>query len=149
MTIFESEFYSIFILYYLAGLFRIPVCLNGFLLWPLVGTEKVRSSHLAPGWYRESLICIIFRFIISRVVISFWRYGNWKYNLLILLGFYLRDFATHSDGVIPADVGVTFLLCYFGLYIILYYYYFIYSMIVLFYSFSLLYARLVVRTWQD
>jgi hypothetical protein len=49
---------------------------EGFLLWPLDGTEKVGNSHLALGWYRESHICIIFRFIISRVVISFWRYGN-------------------------------------------------------------------------
>jgi hypothetical protein len=50
------------ILFYLAGLFRILICPKGFLFWPLVGTEKIRSFLLAPGWYRESLICIIFWF---------------------------------------------------------------------------------------
>jgi hypothetical protein len=70
---------------------------------------------------------------------------------LFLLGFYLRDFAAHSDGASPGDVGVVFLFCYSELYIILYYYYyyFIYSVIGLFYSFSLPYARLVVRMWRD
>jgi hypothetical protein len=36
------------ILFYLASLFRILVCPKGFLLWPLIGTEKVRmrsSDH--------------------------------------------------------------------------------------------------------
>jgi hypothetical protein len=76
-AIFKSGFYSVFIiLFYLAGLFEISVCPKSFLLWHLVGTEKVRSSPLASGWYRESPFCIIFLFIISRVVISFWRYDN-------------------------------------------------------------------------
>jgi hypothetical protein len=40
-VIFESEFYSIFIiLFYLAGLFEISVCLKG--------------SPLAPSWYKEN-----------------------------------------------------------------------------------------------
>jgi hypothetical protein len=65
------------------------------------------------------------------------------------LCFYLRDFATHSDGASFADVDVVYLLYYSGLYIILYYYYFIYSVINLFYTFSISYVRLVVRTWRD
>jgi hypothetical protein len=90
------------LLFYLAGLFEIPVCPKGFLLWPLVGTERVGSSPLAPGWYKESLICIIFYFFISHVVISFWRYDNWKYNLLIylfiiLLLFYIILWGRLSD----------------------------------------------------
>jgi len=57
------------------------VCLKGFLLWPLVGTKKVRNSPLAPDWYRESLICYYIHFIISRVVNSFWRYDNWSHTI--------------------------------------------------------------------
>jgi hypothetical protein len=53
----------------------------GFLLWPLVGTEKVENSPLAHGWYRETLICYYIHFDISRVVISFWRYGNLSHTL--------------------------------------------------------------------
>jgi hypothetical protein len=46
--------------------------------------------------------------------------------------FSLRDFAAHSDGVSPADVGVVFYSCYSGLLLFLYYYYyFIYSEIYL------------------
>jgi hypothetical protein len=45
------------ILFYLVGLFEIIVCPNGLLLWPLIGTEKVGSSPLASGWYKESPIC--------------------------------------------------------------------------------------------
>jgi hypothetical protein len=86
-AIFESGFYSIFILFYLADLFRIPVCPKGFLFWLLIGTEKVGSSHLVRGWYRESPICIIFYFIISRIVISIWQYSNWKHNFLIPLSY--------------------------------------------------------------
>jgi hypothetical protein len=82
-AIFEFQFYSIFILVYLAGLFEISVCPKGFLLWPLVSTEKVESSLLAPGWYKESHIYIIFRFVILWVAIFFWRYGNWKHIFLI------------------------------------------------------------------
>jgi hypothetical protein len=64
-------FYFI-ILFYLADLFEILVCPKDFLFWLLVGSEKVRSSHLAPGWYRESLT----NSCLSRIVISFWWYGN-------------------------------------------------------------------------
>jgi hypothetical protein len=63
-------------LFYLADLFEISVCLKSFLLWPLVSTEKVWSSPLAPSWYRDSPFCITFYFIISRIVIFFRRYGN-------------------------------------------------------------------------
>jgi hypothetical protein len=52
------------ILFYLAGLFEISECLKGFLLWPLVGTEKDKNSPLAPGWYREALICYYIHFVI-------------------------------------------------------------------------------------
>jgi hypothetical protein len=61
-----------------------------------------------------------------------------------LLGFYLRGFAAHSDVASPADVGIV--LCFVTLD---YIYCFVYSVFDLFYSFSLLYARLVVRTWRD
>jgi hypothetical protein len=43
--------------------------------------------------------------------------------LFILLGFSLRDFAAHSDGASPADVGVVF-ICIFWTAIVLYYYYY-------------------------
>jgi hypothetical protein len=66
---------------------------------------------------------------------------------LFLLSFHLRCLAAHSDGASSADVGVVFLFYYSELYIILYYYYFIYFVIGLFYSFSLPYACLVVRSW--
>jgi hypothetical protein len=68
-----------------------------------------------------------------------------------LLRFYLRDFAAHSDGVSPVDVGVVFYSCYSGLLlfcIIIIIVLFILRFF-LFYSFSLSYARLVVRTWRD
>jgi hypothetical protein len=64
------------ILFYLADLFEISVCPKGFLLWPLVGTEKVENSRLASGWYREAPIYYYIYFVIARVVISFWRYDN-------------------------------------------------------------------------
>jgi hypothetical protein len=37
------------ILFYLAGLFRFMVCPKGFLLWPLVGTEKVGMRSSGPS----------------------------------------------------------------------------------------------------
>jgi hypothetical protein len=37
------------------------------------------------------------------------------------LGFSLRDFAAHSDGASPADVGVVFLFVHSGLYSHVYY----------------------------
>jgi hypothetical protein len=55
-------------LFYLAGLFEILICPKGFF-------------SLAPGWYKEALICYYFYFIISRVVNSFWRYDNWGHIL--------------------------------------------------------------------
>jgi hypothetical protein len=73
------------ILFYLSGLFEILVCPKGFLLWPLVSTEKVGNSPLSPGWYREAHICYYICFIISQVVISFWRYGNWSHTIIHLL----------------------------------------------------------------
>jgi hypothetical protein len=39
----------------------------------------------------------------------------------LLLGFSLRDFAAHSDGASPADVGVVFLFVHSGLYSHVYY----------------------------
>jgi hypothetical protein len=53
------------ILFY-SGLFKILIYLKGFLLWLMVGTEKVGSSPLTPGWYKESLICYYFYFFIHR-----------------------------------------------------------------------------------
>jgi hypothetical protein len=55
-AILSYGFYSALLYYYLAGLFEILIYPKGFLLWPLIGTEKVRNSPLAPGWYRESSI---------------------------------------------------------------------------------------------
>jgi hypothetical protein len=50
----------------------------------------------------------------------------------------------------PAYVGVVFSLFILDCMVMhSYYYYFVYSVIALFYSFSLPYARLVVRTWRD
>jgi hypothetical protein len=50
----------------------------------------------------------------------------------------------------PAYVGVVFSLFILDCMVMhSYYYYFVYSVIALFYSFSLPYVRLVVRTWRD
>jgi hypothetical protein len=57
-------FCSDLLYYYLSGLLEILIGPKSFLLWPLVGTEKVGSSHLAPGWYRESPICYYIIFFI-------------------------------------------------------------------------------------
>jgi hypothetical protein len=57
------------------------------LLWPLVGTEKVGNSHLTPSSYIEALICYYICFVISRVVNSFWRYGNWSHTISIYFYF--------------------------------------------------------------
>jgi hypothetical protein len=52
--------------------------------------------------------------------------------------------------LVPAYVGVVFSLFILDCMVMYsYYYYFVYSVIALFYSFSLPYARLVVRTWRD
>jgi hypothetical protein len=75
------ESFSFIILFYLVGLFKISVCPKGFLLWPLVGTEKVENSPLAPGWYREAPIYYYIHFVISQVVNFFWRYDNWGHTL--------------------------------------------------------------------
>jgi hypothetical protein len=71
------------ILFYLADLFEISVCPKGFLLWPLVGTEKVDNTLLAPDWYKETLICYHIHFVISRIINSFWRYDNWSHTIFI------------------------------------------------------------------
>jgi hypothetical protein len=39
------------ILLYLSGLFRILICPKGFLLWPLIGTEKVGMRSSGPSGY--------------------------------------------------------------------------------------------------
>jgi hypothetical protein len=54
-------------------------------LWPLIGTEKVRSSPFAHGWYRGSLILFIYPFLILQIVISLLRYGNQGRTLFHLL----------------------------------------------------------------
>jgi hypothetical protein len=70
--------------------------------------------------------------------------------LFLLLGFSLRDFAAHSDGASPADVGVVFYSCYSGLLLLCIIIIVLFILrFVLFYSFSLSYVRLVVRTWRD
>jgi hypothetical protein len=69
------------ILFYLAVLFEISVCPKGFLFWPLVGIENVRNYHLAPGWYREALICYHISFCYSWIINSFWRYDNKSHTL--------------------------------------------------------------------
>jgi hypothetical protein len=75
------------ILFYLASLFEISVCPKGFLLWPLVGKEKVGNSPLAPDWYKEVPIYYYICFVISQVVNSFWRYGNWSHTISIYFHF--------------------------------------------------------------
>jgi hypothetical protein len=87
------------ILFYLSGLFRILVCPKGFLLWALIGTEKVgmRSSglsgysvgshlyilhfviftgcgHLTLGWYNVgSHLFPICQFTSSYILLAIWQ----------------------------------------------------------------------------
>jgi hypothetical protein len=76
-------FYFI-ILFYLASLFEISVCPKGFLLWPLVGTEKVGSSPLAPDRYKEFPFIIIFYFVISWIVLilAIWQLKSYSSPLI-------------------------------------------------------------------
>jgi hypothetical protein len=70
--------------------------------------------------------------------------------LVSFFGLYLRDFATHSDGVSPAGVWRCIYLYILDCFVLYYYYCFVYSGIYfIFMSLSLSYARLVVRTWRD
>jgi hypothetical protein len=70
--------------------------------------------------------------------------------LVSFFGLYLRDFATHSDGVSPAGVRRCIYLyildCYCFVLLLLFY---LFWDLLYFYSLSLSYARLVVRTWRD
>jgi hypothetical protein len=75
------------ILFYLVGIFEISVCPKGLLIWPLVGTEKVGNSPLAPKWYKEAPICYYIRFVISHVDNSFWRQRNWSHTISIYFYF--------------------------------------------------------------
>jgi hypothetical protein len=47
----DQNLLCVTILFYLAGLFRILVCSKGFLLWPLVGIEKVGMRSSGPSGY--------------------------------------------------------------------------------------------------
>jgi hypothetical protein len=70
------EFFSILLYYYLADLLEISIYLKGFLVWPLVGTEKVMSSPLTPNWYTKSLILLLYpfsHFTNSYLLISIWK----------------------------------------------------------------------------
>jgi hypothetical protein len=49
----------------------------------------------------------------------------------------------------PPVSGVVFFYIFWTIIVLYYYYFFVYSVIALFYSFSLSYTRLVVRTWRD
>jgi hypothetical protein len=72
---------------YLAGLFEISVCLKGFLLWPLIGTEKVGNSPLAPNWYKEAPFCYYIPLCHYTDSYLVWRYGNWSHTIIHLLLF--------------------------------------------------------------
>jgi hypothetical protein len=77
-------FYFI-ILFYLACLFETSICPKGFLLWPLVGTEKVESSPFVPGWYRESLIYyyIFFFYTDSYLLLAIWQLKSYSNSFVI------------------------------------------------------------------
>jgi hypothetical protein len=49
----------------------------------------------------------------------------------------------------PPVSGVVLYSIFWTVIVLYYYYYFVYYVIELFYSFSLSYARLIVRTWRD
>jgi hypothetical protein len=49
----------------------------------------------------------------------------------------------------PSVSGVVLYCIFWTVIVLYYYYYFVYSILDLFYSFSLLYARLVMRAWRD
>jgi hypothetical protein len=102
--IFETEIYFMILYYYIyLAYLGSWYCPKGFLLWPLVATEKVgmRSadlsgysvgSHLfifvlillqdAVLWPLVGIVYvpIWFWFVNSQIVISFWRYGNWRHT---------------------------------------------------------------------
>jgi hypothetical protein len=68
---------------------------------------------------------------------------------VLSFGFYLRDFCCPFQWSQSRRCQMLYFTVYSGLYTVLYYYYFVYSVFGLFYSFSLPYARLVVRTWRN
>jgi hypothetical protein len=72
------------------------------------------------------------------------------FYFFFLLGVYLRDFAVHSDGVSPTDVGVIFLLLFWTVYChVLIIIIIIILCVIVLYSYSLLYTRIIMRTWRD
>jgi hypothetical protein len=62
-AILSYGFYFVLSYYYLAGLLKISICPKGFLLWPLVGTEKVESSHLALVGIKSLSFCLYIFFL--------------------------------------------------------------------------------------
>jgi hypothetical protein len=66
--------------------------------------------------------------------------------LFLFLGFIERFLLPIPMELAPSVSGVVFYCIFWTVIVLYYYYYFVYPVIKLFYSFSLSYARLVIRT---
>jgi hypothetical protein len=81
------------ILFYLSGLFRILVCPKGFLLWPLVGTEKVGMRSSGPSGYSVGSHLYIFYFVIftgcGPLTLGWYSVGSHLFPICQFTGSYL------------------------------------------------------------
>jgi hypothetical protein len=69
--------------------------------------------------------------------------------LFLSLGFIREILLPIPMELVPPVSGVVLYCIFWTVIVLYYYYYFIYSVFDLFYSFSLSYTHLVVRTWRD
>jgi hypothetical protein len=81
------------ILFYLSGLFRIMVCPKGFLLWPLVGTEKVGMRSSGLSGYSVGSHLYIFGFVIftgcGPLTLSWYSVGSHLFLICQFTGSYI------------------------------------------------------------
>jgi hypothetical protein len=81
------------ILFYLSGLFKILVCPKGFLLWPLVGTEKIEMRSAGLSEYSVGSHLFIFCFDTftgcSPLTLSWYSIGSHLFLICQFTGSYL------------------------------------------------------------
>jgi hypothetical protein len=87
------------ILFYLAGLFEISVCPKSFLLWPLIGTEKVGMRSSGPQWYSVAshlLLYSVLCFTGSQLLLAIWQLKSYSISVWFILWGRLPDSANQS-----------------------------------------------------
>jgi hypothetical protein len=81
------------ILFYLSSLFRILICLKVFLLWPLVGTEKVGMWSSWFSGYSVGSHLYIFHFVIftgcGPLTLGWYNVGSYLFPICQFMGSYL------------------------------------------------------------